>query len=408
MSIFTGCSKDDEPDLPDNQGSESPSDKPEEDDNGATNDPENPDIKSSRTVLIYMVADNSLGKGHYDESDMKEIDKAVKDGALGESGRLLIYYNRPGTASGSTPILVEATTDAQWPVLKQYPDDVSIYSTDASRMCEVLEDVRKIAPSDDYGVIFWSHSTGWMDENAATTTISYQLPVLRSYGDDRHQRMAIPVMASVLEKFDHSFIYFDCCMMATVEVMYELRHAAPIIAASGAEVHGEGMPYDITLPYFFSEGKADIVGVADATYKYYNGRSGVDRWSTQSVIDTEWLDNLAAVTRLIMENGGLPGGTMNDYQSYTPSTRRYRIFDMADYIDGIDGIAPELRALWEEALSQAVTYKANTPMVNGSHRIARYCGLGCNILFDRSEIALNGYNRLAWWADVISHNPSYD
>lgn len=386
MLALAACGSDDEPE---------PVPEPE---------PEPPASDAGRrTVLVYMIADNNLGSTYsYDEKDLVEMRRAVDGGCLHAGDRLLVYYNAPGTARGVAPRLMEITggSVSDDVTLITYPDDPAIYSTDPERMRTVFDDVRRLAPAGDYGLIFWGHATGWMTESGTA-----KAPQFRSLGNDRGRKMAIPTLARALEGYEHSFIYIDCCLMATAEVVYELRHATPLIAASGAEVHGEGMPYDLTLPYLFAEGEADVTGAAKADFDYYDGRSGSDRWATRSVIDTSRLDALAAATRDVMAAGKLPERLRSTYQTYSPS-RRYGVYDMADYITTLD-VDAALISRWRAALNAAVVYHAATPNVNGTHAIKTYCGLGCNILFEAADATDNGYDNLAWWRDVVSHNPAY-
>lgn len=385
-SLALWSCKEDEPDpLPDTPGDD-------------TEQPDPPAI-TRRTLLVYMVADNSLGRGKYDRQDLDQMHEGVDDGALGGDCRLLVYYNRPGTSEERPPQLVEILPgQAEEKVLKEYPEDGTLYSTDAERMTEVLADAGRIAPAEDFGIVLWSHATGWMQEETA------RAPVLRSFGEDRKQRMSVTTLAGVLEKVQPSFVYFDCCLMATVEVVYEMRHATPVIVASGAEVHGDGMPYHLTLKDFFAEGPADMAKVAKTTFDFYNEREGVHRWCTISVIDTSKLDRLAAVSRRIMTYGAEL--SKNNFQRYSPSNR-YRIFDMTDYFSSmIDLPAAELVA-YQAALDEALLYKANTPKVNGTWDIDMYCGLGCNIVSSFNDAADGHYNQTAWWRDVVSHNPLF-
>ena len=61
-------------------------------------DDDGPEVKkeSSRTLLVYMVSDNSLYS--FGESDLKEMLTAARNGGLKNDGRLLVYY-----ASGLMP-----------------------------------------------------------------------------------------------------------------------------------------------------------------------------------------------------------------------------------------------------------------------------------------------------------------
>ena len=154
MAILSSCGDNDEP-MPVEPETPTGPDKP------VGPDPDDAD-KTPLTLLIYMVADNSLGTLGFAEQDLSEISTAMSENALGENARLLVYKSMPGVNKGVVPELVEFTDGAPEPkLLKSYPDDPSIYSTSEERMAEVLEDVREIAPAKEYGLIMWSHSTAW-------------------------------------------------------------------------------------------------------------------------------------------------------------------------------------------------------------------------------------------------------
>ncbi|MDE5651385.1 MAG: hypothetical protein K2I35_10400 [Duncaniella sp.] len=58
---------------------------------GPTPDPD--DLTTHRTVLVYMVADNTLGTTWgCDQADLDEMLKAAGEGAL-NGGRLIVYHN---------------------------------------------------------------------------------------------------------------------------------------------------------------------------------------------------------------------------------------------------------------------------------------------------------------------------
>lgn len=389
ISAFAGCSSDspDAPDIPEEpETPEAP---------GVPEEPVTP-----RTVLVYMIADNSLGRGGFDRQDLRQMHEGVDAGALDGGGRLLVYYNRPGTSEEKPPRLLELKAgEAEETVLKEYPEDGTVFSTDAERMLEVLADVARLAPARDFGLVLWSHATGWLREDEA------RMPVRRSFGDDRRHRMSLATLADVLGEVHPSFVYFDCCLMATAEVVYELRHATDVIVASGAEVHGDGMPYHLTLPVIFDDGdRADMTEVARTVFDFYNAREGAHRWCTVSVIDTAPLDALAMAARAVMEQAPVPD--KSSFQQYSPSAR-YRIFDMADYFHAMEGVGADAIAGFDAALAAAVVYKANTPKVNGTHAIDTYCGLGCNIVADADDASAGRYNETAWWRDVVSHNPLF-
>lgn len=357
---------------------------------GDRDDPQPAGKDVDRTVLVYMIADNatnSLGLAGNDVADMNEMATAARAGALG-NGRLLVYHAAAGTDKGVAPELKELDRHGRWTTLKVYPTGGGVTSVDVSRMRQVLTDVRSLAPAAGYGLVLWSHATGWD-----------QTPVTRSFGDDRGHTMNIPSLAEALDGFEHEYIYFDCCLMATVEVAYELRHASGTIIASGTELHADGMPYHLTLRPLMAV-PFDAEATARATFNHYDGLRGDDRMCTISVISTSSIDRLAATTRNIMEQG--PRLTLNGQQSYRPGF--YTLYDMARFIDGLD-VDEALKRQWHAAFDRVVTLALATETILGYFPIETYCGLGTYIPLSPLDTGYRGYDTLGWWRDVVSAHP---
>ena len=98
MAILSSCGDNDEP-MPVEPETPTGPDKP------VGPDPDDAD-KTPLTLLIYMVADNSLGTLGFAEQDLSEISTAMSENALGENARLLVYKSMPGVNKGVVPELV--------------------------------------------------------------------------------------------------------------------------------------------------------------------------------------------------------------------------------------------------------------------------------------------------------------
>lgn len=368
--------------------------------------------KSHRTVLVYMLADNNLGSNHhFDDSDIKEMERGVKEGAL-SGGHLLVYHNRPGTASGNAPQLLEITPEGTT-VVKTYPDDPATYSVDAERMRLVLADMKKLRPADEYGIIFWGHATSWLTHPEDYSNRS-QAPRKRSYGNDRDKWMSITALGEALAGNKFAFIYFDCCLMGTVEVAYELRHLAPVIAGSPTELEGEGMPYHLNIAPLFAKGEADVRGAAKNTYEYYDSRPG--GVCQMVVINTEALDRLAEASReVFMTQTSFPSslsGVQHLSKRFNPSSQLYShcrpVSDMAHYYEIMSANNKALYDEWKAALDAAVIYKASTDYEFNGIRIDRYDGLGSYVITRSTDKDYRGYTQTSWWKDVVSKAPVFN
>ena len=131
----------------------------------------NGDMNVGRTVLVYMAADNNLAPyARKNIEDMKqgEVPDYFDDG----SGNVLLVY---ADITGEEPKLIRLSRDRFGTVteetLRVYDDQNSCSD---SVMSAVLSDAATLFPSQESGLVLWSHGTGWLPEGI--TVIRYTLP----------------------------------------------------------------------------------------------------------------------------------------------------------------------------------------------------------------------------------------
>lgn len=354
--------------------------------------PPPPPVKVGRAVLVYMLADNNLSGNDY--LNLSDMAAAAAEGAL-QGNRLIVYHDDRNAAA---PSLKEVTAEGI-KIIRKY--DVTGFSTDPVRLSAVIKDFKEAAPADAFGFVFWSHAFGWQMANTpADTDVRPQW-----LGDDCGRHMDVDRFAAVMQGQGFDYVYFDCCHMASVESLYEMRHIAPAFVASCAEMPAAGSPYRKILRHLMAD-TPDLVAAAKATFDHYDAMTGNARTSTMSVIDAAGLERLAAVTRDIFSlHPRLP-------QQYSPQNYERvveladgvrRLFDFGDYMDALCAGDPTLEASlarWHEALDGCVRWKAATPAIFNSLVIRKHCGLSTFIMRQPSDAGVSGYNRLKWYSDV--------
>ncbi|WP_290072625.1 clostripain-related cysteine peptidase [Paramuribaculum intestinale] len=375
--------------MPSCSGSDEPTPEPEPD-------------ATDRTILVYMVADNNLGSYyHVDDDNIAQMEEATRAGHL-NGGNLVVYHDGASSAPELRVITPEQTI-----VIKSYSENES--SLSVSRMQQVIEDVRTLFPATQRGLVMWSHGTGWLDDAASRTTASTY-----SFGQDDNSSagrttMKITTLAQALDGEDFDFIYFDCCLMASVEVAYQLRTATKAIIASGTELPIEGMPYAVNIPAMFEQ-DLDLSKIAANTLDFYLGPTVQYKYCTISVVMTEPLQQLAQATADIMRTGATPLSNYVRVPYFRRSVPSYT-WDMADYIRALP-VDPRLLDAWNDAFGRTVVYAGATPQSYGLD-MSRHTGLGCfipSVTTDSQGIkSIRWYNHrdLDWHRDVTSLNPSY-
>lgn len=322
--------------------------------------------QSSRTVLIYMAADNSLNKYGYENIELMLEAIHIAD------GNLVVYFDPLDGAPSLFQLVYENGKIVQ-KVLRTYEEENSASATVLNR---VLSETRQLFPADSYGLILWSHGMGWLPVNYSFPG-SYRMrsmgviPPTKYFASDEHPGTeagkGIPIEELVEALPYHlNFILFDACFMSSVEVLYALREHADYIIASPAEVIANGFPYDRILPYLWG-GEEAYKHVCWEYYDYYSTHPYGAAWqsATVALVKTSELEGLAREVRKVLqgrmtEMGGLASGSVRRYTliQYVPDV----FFDLGEYIRTV-GTA-EQYAAFKAQLDKTVIYKAATDAFN--------------------------------------------
>ena len=380
-----------------------------------------PDTKKdtcNRTVLVYMLASNSLSS--YAEPNIDDIAKAVGKGALND-GNLLLYIDKYNAA----PVLERLSLKNniyERAVVKTYDNDSS---ATRQAMNAVLDDVRTLYPAASYGMILWSHANGWYPSFKST----------RSFGDDEGYSLNIDDLAEAIPDDMLDFIICDACYMGCAEIAYELRGKTRYYISSVAPVMGIGFPYKDIVPCLFSCEKSLEEALVDACKAYMSFyRKYSEPFGTISLVDTREFDVLARSVKAILSDAGgvdLDGIQQFSHEKYVTTDYENLFFDLDDYMRaaaGIDTLATLLpdvpfgddlvdksssdsRQLYDafrEALERSVVfadataeYGCNVNRYFRVYPIDTYCGITAYIPGARSEKNIeNYYPRLKWYKDV--------
>lgn len=356
--------------------------------------------KAQRTVLVYMVASNSLGSNGFSDSDLKEMEEAIVN--KGDNYRWLVYYASPSKTDDAQ--LFELTAKGRT-TLNTYTQGESVTS---ARMNAVLDDMVKFAPANSYGLVMWSHASGWQQDGIEEDAGRADEPLIKpmSFGVDFDQRMNITTLRKVLEGRGIDYVYFDACYMATVEVAYELRNAVKYIVGSASELPANGMPYNENMMLLLKGSANDLVQAATNTFNLYNSKPFAnERTCTMAVISTQGLNDLASATREIYKLTPLihPAGKVTNYRG---NTRQGYSIDFAEYVRALadDSNLTELRSDFDKAMDKTVLYCAATEKLWDAWTLYSTGGLATYVFNYAKDFNDRGYPELSWAQDVVTYH----
>lgn len=267
------------------------------------------------------------------------------------SDALLVYEH----TQGARPTLYKYAKDRDGHVVRTL---VAVYdpetvSTDPLTMKRVIADARMAYPAKEYGLVLWSHGSGWLPEfyhgsptdmsdikdyiEPGSDSFNVKSNDSKSFGmDNNDSEMDIMALSNVLDN-DYEFIIFDCCLMSCVEVAYELRNNTKYIIASPAEIMTKGFPYSRIMSPIF-EGKERVMALQTVCYDYYDyyNSDRSEPWGTIALIDCSQLEPLARVCKNIFFNhqGEISSINPKFVQQYDRNTRCW-FNDMDDFVSRI-------------------------------------------------------------------------
>ena len=236
---------------------------------------------AERTVLVYVAAANDLYPyARTNLSDM--IDGYGKTNP--KKNRLIVYYD---TGDG-VPRLLQVDASGAHP-LQEYP---GANSTDPDQLHKVVSQVLQDFPAKSYGLILWSHATGWIPKGFPLAVKNQwsltAFPATRTFGNQyfegQRYEIEIPDLTNALPTGAFDFILIDACLMGSVEVAYALREKTDYLIAYPTEVIADGMPYrEITATLFSDAPTQDYCRqIAQKFYEHYDAQSGVYRSASRS------------------------------------------------------------------------------------------------------------------------------
>jgi hypothetical protein len=332
-------------------------------------DDPDPETITTRTVLVYIAADNSLGQLGLASDDVEELRKGVLS-TNSKTDNLLYYID-----DSSTPRLVKLDingTTYKETTIKTYTEHNSV---SAGTMSQVIADTKTAYPATSYGLVLWSHGDGWIPSPKTTVASS----TTRWWGQDTgsYSYMDIPDLITVLSSAPHfSFILFDACFMNSVEVAFALRDYCDYLIACPAEIPGPGAYYPDVVPAMFNykDTESNNVGlsVASAYYTHYannyNGglQNSNSNWTAGVCIEaikTKNMDALATATNNIIASHIHNSAAIDSTGIYNYDNRQARRYynDMREFIQHIAGTNEY--ANWKIAFDNAVIYWAATPKI---------------------------------------------
>lgn len=409
--------------------------------------------EGEHTIVMYLLADNNLSSSIYQNALDAEMGMVGASPAV----RLVIYLDRADKTElyevRYLPYGAGGEHIRSCKTLKTYPKQTS---TKPEVMRQVLEDVKRLAPSKSYGLVVTGHGSGWFPTPSSGTSYDNQKaypvdggaeylfphstleePRTRFMGYDQDESdggapvrsyISTEDMVKGLQPIHFDYIIFDACFMSSVEFLYAMRHSADYLVASPVEVMACGLPYCEIVGNLAST-EHNISSICDVAMEVYmrDNNFSYEKSLALAVVDCSKLDALAdAVGAVYRAVGGIDPlqtiGQRVDRSQVQHLDRMYKpaFYDLRDFVCQLAG--QEHKTLYEqflEALDEAIVHSLHTEQIFslGQSDMLGYnydyldpiresglslCGLNTYIPFAEAPLTSSLYMQTLWAQKIYS------
>lgn len=377
------------------------------------------DNTKNRTVLIYIAADNNLT--NIANSNIYSMNSCVSN--LMDNDNLLVFSDR----MDAPPALLHIH-NFKIDTIAKYPE---MDSSDPAVLKEVIDYVVNNWKSECYGLVMWSHGTGWLptdqlhyvapnmnyvqsrdggfqreevnkERNPFLETKAFAWENLRG-ANPPYTCMDLKEMADAIPDGVFDFIVFDACYMGNVEIVYQLRNKADYIVSSCYEIVNYGFPYHIVTRDLLN---GSLIKTCTEFHTYYNSMSGWEKMAGISLVKTSELDSLARCFKKVVSeySDTIPKMDVSNIQCFD-RFRNHVFYDLLDFVVKLD---TEKKFITEFRLQMesCVPFKITTPYIfPGDFEeipVNSYCGLSVYIPIAKYDaLGLNrDYRETEWSQDT--------
>jgi hypothetical protein len=200
--------------------------------------------------------------------------------------RLFEVKSDPG---GLTPTIRSPRIDCpELGLLKN--TETELNTADPLVLSRLIDFAKRVYPAEQYALFIWGHGTGW---RGGVNNDFLPEPVKAVAFDDTHrQYMSLPSFGRAVAGKGLSVIAFDTCYGALLEIAYQIKNDAKLLAGSEGEILSTGWDYTALFTNFISKKNPTTSDLGSAIQNQFSGHYASLNNATISQIQLSQVNNL--------------------------------------------------------------------------------------------------------------------
>jgi len=292
------------------------------------------------TILVYIAGDNDLSA-----QALKDL-RAMKRGLTSERVRVVVHLD---TRRGRTRRYLLTRHGKLIDDLRHETENLN--SGDVRTLIEFARWGAWIAPAERYMLVLWGHAQGWDDvdpyERSRTKRALFKpyarrhdssFPLARDdtardFLSNADLREGLKRVHDILGK-PVDLLGLDVCLMAMIEVLYEIRDHTGLVVASEEIEPTTGWPHEKVIRAVCAHSRESTAALGKRIVREYVAAYPPDRRVTQSALDPAKCANAVAAASALAElivEGWATSTLRSEFMAASASCWRSR--DTPDYAD---------------------------------------------------------------------------
>ena len=257
--------------------------------------------KRKWTFIIYMAADNDLESAaiaNFNELESVQYGNApISILVLLDRG---LYYDRTNgdwsdtrlfevkpDPNGLTGTIISTRLDC--PELGLSRDtETELNTADPLVLSRLIDFAKRAYPAEHYALFIWGHGTGW---RGTFNTLSQPARAI-AFDDTHGQYMSLSAFGRAIAGKGLSFIGFDTCYAAILEVAYQIRNDANLLVGSQGAILSNGWDYSVLFSDFLRKPNLSISDLGNSIQYQFSERYGGLNNASFSQIQLSQIGNL--------------------------------------------------------------------------------------------------------------------
>ena len=306
--------------------------------------------KAKWTFMVFMNGDNNLENyANLDLNEMKSVNST-------NDVNIIVQLDRYSTPGAWRYRVLYNYLQEVWST----PDELDFGSPDTLKDF-VIWTINKY-PADKYALVIWNHGAGWKRKTLGLRGVSFD--------DTSNKYMTMVQLKSALSQVGRKIdvLGMDACLMAMMEIAYQVKDYADYLVGSEESEPSYGWPYNTILTSLVNYPTMSASTLASTIVnKYSNYYSS---WSsvTQSAIDLSKISDLKdACNSLASALNNNMSTYKTDIQNAITNTQAYGYPDYRDLYHFSENIYSNISDTTIRNLATNVMIKVNSAVIAEWH-----------------------------------------